>query len=198
MRPHRCLAGCSAKRYGTLLVPRPARSAAPRRRNGLAALLLAGALVALPAAARAEDDHPWWHCTVRVIHAIAPEAGKAGSAVKLDPKIEKMRPLLSKAPFTAWGEFALLDERPLDLKLKTPQSFQLPNGKTASLTFVEHLPGLDRRAHRVRVQLQIGNPARPALNTVFVVDEGGVVLQAGQPFKNGVLILGTSCAHAAK
>jgi hypothetical protein len=169
-----------------------------RPHRWLAVPLLACALAALPAVARADDDQPWWHCTVRVIHAIAAEAGKAPTAVKLDPKIEKMRPLLSKAPFTAWGEFALLDEKPLDLKLKAPQSFQLPNGKTASLTFIEHLRGQDGRAHRVRVQLQIGNPARPALNTVFVVDEGGVVLQAGQPFKNGVLILGTSCAHAAR
>jgi hypothetical protein len=141
-------------------------------------------------------------CTIRVIHAIdeqphSPEAHTdSHPALQIDPKIDKLRPFLVKPPFTAWREFVLLEKKYLQLVAKAPQHFVLPNGKAASLTFVEHLPDQSGRPHRVRLQLQIdksGEPGHPAMNTVFVVDEGGIVLQAGQRYEGGMLILGTSC-----
>jgi hypothetical protein len=171
------------------------------------AQLLGATLAILAAPAFAQSTAA--HCTVRIIHALenaepaaqgasaaAPAEGSGHSHVaKIDPKIVRLRPYLSKPPFTSWHEFVFLEEKALELAPKVAQTFTLPNGKPASLTYVEHLPAPAGK-HRVRLQLQIGEPAKPALNTVFVVDEGGVVLQAGQHFKKGLLVLGTSCEEA--
>ncbi len=164
----------------------------------------AGLVALAPLAASADEMGA--HCTVRIIHAletaeptVAPpaEPGKppAAPTAKIDPKIVRLRPYLSRPPFTSWREFVLLDEKSLELVPKVAQTFALPNGKSASLTYVEHLPAAAGK-HRVRLQLQIGDAAKPLLNTVFVVDEGGVVLQAGQHYKKGLLVLGTSCDEA--
>ena len=148
----------------------------------------------LGAASVAHAETEGARCIVRIIHAI--DAGTAGATtdVKIDSKIDRLRPYLLKPPFTAWREFVLLDRHSVDLEIKVPQKFPLPNGKTATLTFVEHLPATDGKHHRVRMQLQIDGPH--PLDTVFVVHEGGVVLQAGQRFQNGLLVLATSCDQA--
>ena len=138
-------------------------------------------------------------CTVRVIHALDPatatpeqhKQGAHGDPVKIDPRIDRLRPYLVKPPFTAWHEFVLLDKRSLELAPKVAQQVALPNGKIASLTFLEHLEPTDGKHHRVRMQLQIDGPKK--LDTVFVVHEGGVVLQAGQHYQGGLLVLGFSC-----
>ena len=145
-------------------------------------------------AGTARADHPA-RCTIRVIHAVDPGA-QPSAEVKIDPKLDKLRPYLLKPPFSAWREFILLEKKFVTLETKTPSAFVLPNGKPASLSFIEHLPDEPGHPHRVRLQLQIGDPAHPSLNTVFVVDEGGVVLQAGQHYNKGLLILGTSCEQA--
>lgn len=174
-----------------------------------AALAIATSLALPGVSAWADGDGA--RCVVRVIHAVDPNAGanaapaaadqpkaaaKAApeSGVKIDPRIDRLRPNLLKPPFTAWREFVLLDKRTLDLQPKVPQQVPLPNGKIASLTFLEHLPAIDGKHHRVRMQLQIDGPRK--LDTVFVVHEGGVVLQAGQHYQGGLLVLGTSCDQA--
>lgn len=166
----------------------------------IVASLTAGAALLLGGVAHADD--PSTRCTVRVVKAFEHGQGSVGAEtaapspdVHVDPKIDKLRPYFSHPPFTAWHEFVLIDERTLDLKLNAPQRFSLPNGKPVSLTFVEHLPDQPGHPHRVRVQLQLGDPAHPSLNTVFAVDEGAVVLQAGQRHKKCLLIVGTSCEH---
>ena len=173
-------------------------------RRALFGLLLGAPLgiAAMMASRAAAGDEPA-HCTMRVIHALEqvdppglkpePDANHDGAPdPKIDPKIDRLRPYLLRPPFTAWREFVLLDSRKIDLKMKEPQSFPLPNGKTATVTFVDHLPDQANR-HRVRVQLQIGDGKHRDLNTVFIVDEGSFVLQAGQPYKQGMLVLATSC-----
>ncbi len=175
-------------------------------------LLISAALAVLclaPLSASADDEVA--RCTVRIIHALeapapaapaappspggAPAEGTKPPAQKIDPKIVRLRPYLSRPPFTSWQEFVLLDEKTLDLVPKSPQTFVLPNGKPASLTYLEHVR-LAGAKHRVRLQLQIGEADKQLLNTIFMVDEGGVVLQAGQHYKKGMLVLGTSCEEA--
>src|SRR5262249_53114556 len=141
------------------------------------------ATAALPLAARA-DDKPA-DCVLRVIHAL-----KEGDGI--DPRITKLRPYLEKEQFRAWKKFILLDEKTATLQPKGAATFDLPNGRKAHLTYVEHLP--DEKSHRMRLHLTINDAAKKVLSTTFVLDEDGVVLQAGQPHRGGVLILGISCA----
>lgn len=150
-----------------------------------------------PGASAQAEEH--LVCTVRVIHAGDPAAGAQANepAPKLDPRIDRLRPFLLKPPFTAWRNFELLDSKTLDVVEGVPQSFTLPNEKVATLTLVQHLPDTGSKHHRVRMQLELGKGTPNSLKTVFVIDEGGLVLQAGQPHRHGMLVLGTSCTEGA-
>jgi hypothetical protein len=110
----------------------------------------------------------------------------------MDPNIKRLRPYLERAPFTAWKSFRLLGEKDLPIAEHASASFELPNGKQASLTYVGHFVAADGD-HRMRLQLGITDGAKKMLHTTFVLDEGGVVMQAGQRLGNGLLILGVSC-----
>jgi hypothetical protein len=124
-------------------------------------------------------------CMVRIVHALHEGQG-------IDPHIAELRPSLEKPPFTAWKQFKLLDEKTLELDPKGSANFALPNGKEGTLTYVDHL--LDRGGkHRLRLRLAIHDGPRVPVNTLFVLDEGGVVLQAGQHYQKGLLILGIRC-----
>jgi hypothetical protein len=148
-------------------------------------VLLGAGLVSLPAAAH-PDDEPVANCEVRIIHALHEGEG-------IDARITKLRPYLEKAPFTAWKQFKLLEDKDLPLAPHATDKFRLPNGKEGSLTYVDHLLREDRK-HRLRLRLAIHDGAKEVMNTVFVLDEGGVVVQAGQHYQRGLLILGVSCA----
>jgi uncharacterized protein YigE (DUF2233 family) len=124
-------------------------------------------------------------CDVRVIHALHDNQG-------IDPQINMLRPYLEKPPFTAWGHFKLLNKAELVIERKKAGEFALPNGKQASLTYMDHFIA-DDGDHRLRLQFAIRDGAHVVVKTVFVLDEGGVVLQAGQKFQDGLLILGISC-----
>ena len=141
------------------------------------------AMVVLPLAARA-DDRPA-KCVLRVIHALKDGEG-------IDPKITKLRPYLQKEQFAAWKKFVLLDEKEASLQPKGMATFDLPNGRKAELTYIEHVHG--DKVHRMRLHLSINENSKKVVNTTFVVDEGGVVLHAGQHHGAGMLILGVSCA----
>jgi hypothetical protein len=159
------------------------------------AALVVLALALGSTAARADGERQA-KCQIRVIHAIdaAPAApGAPQPELKMDPKLDKLRAYLLKPPFTSWHEFVLLEKKYVHLTAKAPEKFLLPNGKPASLTFVEHLPDEPGKPHRVRLQLTIGEPPHVALSTTFVIDEGGFVLTAGQHYEKGILVLGTSC-----
>ncbi len=145
-------------------------------RRALFGLLLGAPLgvaaMLAPHAVRADEPA---HCTMRVIHALEqveppggkpePDANHDGAPdPKIDPKIDRLRPYLLRPPFTAWREFVLLDKRTIDLKMKEPQSFPLPNGKTATVTFVDHLPdqkGIARIACACACRSAIRQAPRP-------------------------------------
>ncbi len=155
--------------------------------RGWASLVLAFVVSAAGGVARAESAQ----CDVPVIHAF--RNGDDGKAPVIDPGINRLKPYFEKAPFTAWGEFKLVDRRDLTIPVGGTASFALPNGREATLAFIEHLAGPGD--HRMRLKLVIDDRAKKnkMLDTTFVLDEGGVVLQVGQKYQGGVLIVGVSC-----
>jgi hypothetical protein len=154
-------------------------------RGGMAAVL--GAAMLLLAAGRARADAAT--CEIPVIHAVP-----GGGATQIDAKIDaQLKPYLSKAPFTAWHDFRLLDRKVLTLPEGGSTQFMLPGDRPATLTFLGHIGGPGE--HRMRLRLVIDHPEKKhrVLDTTFVLDEGGVVLHVGQRHDGGVLILGVSC-----
>jgi hypothetical protein len=139
------------------------------------------AIALLPAGVRAEEAPA--KCAVKIIHALKDGGG-------IDGKITRLRPYLEKEPFTAWNHFVLLEDKEIELKPKGTAEFDLPNGRRTTLTYVDHFVTDD---HRLRLRLTIHAKEKKVLDTTFVLDEGGVVLQAGQKHGNGLLVLGVSC-----
>ncbi len=139
-------------------------------------------------AAGASADEPA-RCKIQIVHALE----GPGS---IDPKLERLKPHLEKPPFTAWKRFALLEEKELEVKPGAPADFTLPNGKQGSLTYVDHLLR-DGGKHRLRLKLAISDSGKKLLETVIVLDEGGVFLQAGQKLQAGLLVLAFSCLTAS-
>jgi hypothetical protein len=155
-------------------------------------LLLSGLAGVAGLSARARADEPLAECAVRLIEA-DPEADSPGASTPfIDPKITNLKEYLTKAPFTSWKQFKLVDEKHLRLGPHAAEEFSLPNGRQASITYVDHLLREDHK-HRLRLRLTIHHGPKQVLDTVFVLDEGGVVLQAGQKCQKGRLILGISC-----
>lgn len=146
---------------------------------GLAVAMLAGGAAFADSAS----------CDIPVIHALPGGAANP----QLDPAIGTLRPYLTRPPFTAWHEFKLLDRKTLQVAQGGSQSFTLPNKRQATLAFLGHVPG--QGEHRLRLRLTIDHTERKhrALDTTFVLDEGGVVLHVGQQHQGGVLILAVSC-----
>jgi hypothetical protein len=130
-------------------------------------------------------------CEIPIVHAM--HNGDDGRAPEIDPQINKLRPYLLKAPFTAWREFKLLGRPELTIPQHGSQSFELPNGRTASLTFIGHSSGPGD--HRLRLRLLIEDKSKKdkMVDTTFVLDEGGFVLHVGQRYEGGILILAVSC-----
>jgi hypothetical protein len=154
-----------------------------------ALVLAAGITIAAGGSARAAETA---NCEVPIIHAVHDGDGRAP---EIDGRIQRLKPYLEKAPFTAWHEFKLLERKELQLPLHDAARFQLPNGREASLTFLAHSSGPGDDQHRMRLKLTIEDKAKghKVLDTTFVLDEGGVVLQVGQHYQGGVLVLGVSC-----
>lgn len=156
-----------------------------RAARGAAALVLGAAIVVGAGAARASETAT---CDVPIIHALP-----GGGATQIDSKIDALKPYLSKAPFTAWHDFRLLDRKTLTLQEGGSANFMMPDNRPATLTFVGHSVGKDE--HRIRLRLVIEHPEKQhrVLDTTFTLDEGGVVLHVGHRHDNGVLILAVSC-----
>jgi hypothetical protein len=133
-------------------------------------------------------------CEVPIIHAIR---GDQGKPQKFDAGITRLRGYFEKEPFTAWREFKLIERKELQFNGTGESKFMLPNGREATLSFVEHIRGIDASDHRMRLRLQIEaknkDKGRHMLDTTFVLEEGGVVLQGGQHYQGGVLVLAISC-----
>jgi hypothetical protein len=130
-------------------------------------------------------------CDVPIIQAL--HNGDDGRAPTIDERIQRLKPYLQKAPFTAWRDFKLVDRKELNVPEKGSSSFMLPNGREATLTFLSH--SVEPGDHRMRLQMKIEDKSKGTkmLDTTFVLDEGGVVLLVGQKFESGVLVLGVSC-----
>jgi hypothetical protein len=143
----------------------------------VAAVLFAGGL------AGAHEGGPA-KCNLRVVHAT-----KDGSGV--DPKLTPLRVYFEQPTFAAWHQFKLLEDKQLTIPPKGVANFDLPNGRKGTLTYVEHFE--EKKEHRLRIKLTIDRPDKRMLETTFVLDESGVVLQAGQRHEGGRLILAISC-----
>jgi hypothetical protein len=130
-------------------------------------------------------------CDVPIVHAL--HNGDDGRAPSIDNRIERLKPYLQKAPFTAWRDFKLLDRKQPTVSEGGSTSFVLPNGREATLSFLDHTEGPGD--HRLRLHMAIEDKQRQhkMLDTTFVLDEGGVVLLVGQKYESGVLVLGVSC-----
>lgn len=154
-----------------------------RLARGAAALAIGAALLLGGAAARADPAV----CDLPIIHA-SPGPG----ATQIDPKIDLLKPYLSKAPFTAWHDFQLVDRKMLTLEEGASSTFVMPDGRPATLSFLGHTSGPGE--HRMHLRLVIDNPEKHhhVLDTTFILDEGGVVLNVGHRHGN-ILILGVSC-----
>lgn len=154
----------------------------------LASTVLVAAVTGTAGHARAQMTAT---CEVPIIQA--QHNGDDGHAPTIDPKIERLKPYLQRAPFTAWRDFKLLDRKELRVAEKSSSSFVLPNGREATLTFLDHTEGPGD--HRLRLQMKIDDKAKATkmLDTTFVLDEGGVVLLVGQKHEGGILVLGVTC-----
>jgi hypothetical protein len=143
--------------------------------RGAAAVVLGALMLAGGGAARADSAT----CDVPIIHALP-----GGGATQIDPKIDMLKPYLSKAPFTAWHDFRLLDRKNLTLAENGSSQWMLPNSRQATLTFLGHTGGSGE--HRMRLRLVIDHLEKHHR----VLD---TTVPGGPPHDSGVLILGVSC-----
>jgi len=156
------------------------------------ALVLAAAGLAILATSRRAEAAPTASCEVPII--LGKQSGD-GRPPEIDERIQRLKPYLEKAPFTAWHQFKLLERKDLSVPEHGATEFTLPNGREATLSFLDHSGGAGDDHHRMRLRLLIEDKAKnkKVLDTTFVLDEGGVVLHGGQHFEGGVLVLGISC-----
>ena len=152
-------------------------------------LLALASVAAVDARAQAVETA---RCEVPIIHAVR---GDQSKPQHIDSGISRLRGYFEKEPFIAWREFKLLEKKELQFNGAGESKFMLPNGREATLSFVEHIRGVDQSDHRMRLRLQIEakNKKGRMLDTTFVLEEGGVVLQGGQHYQGGVLVLAISC-----
>ncbi|HZS39034.1 MAG TPA: hypothetical protein VFF06_19520 [Polyangia bacterium] len=151
-------------------------------------LRLALIFSSLAASAMARAEEPTAKCSLRIIMA-------QHDAPFVDPQITKLRPYLEREPFDDWKHFKLVNAKEMSLQPKGSDSEKLPNGRTATITYVEHVMTAQGK-HRVKLRLEIDHGAKKELNTQLVLDEGGVFLQAAQKKQTKeteMLILGISC-----
>ena len=143
-------------------------------------LALALLLLSLPARA---DDQPAARCTLRVVHALPQEGG-------VDDKLQPLRARLLRAPFREWKTFRLLSAEERELQPTGAVEYPLPEGRKAHLVYSEH--AMEKGKHVVRGTLGLDG-VRSSARTMFSLDEGGVLLVAGQRHAGGILIYALSC-----
>lgn len=136
------------------------------------------AMMLLPTVAFADGARV--HCTVRSVHALKAEGG-------LDAKLEPLRHILQKEPFTVYKTFRLLEQQERDLVQNVAVEFGLVNGKKLTLTFMERL--IDEK-ERTRLRFTL---AYPGLNTQQKVGDGATMPLVVGEFKGGTLLLATTC-----
>jgi hypothetical protein len=107
----------------------------------------------------------------------------------IDPAIGKM-PQLTKPPFSVFNTYRLLDKKVISLELGKSGPYTLPNGRILQVTFVE--PTTEKRFHiKVAINQPGGNGSYLKLLEV-TAEPNEPFFVAGQPYKDGVLVLGIS------
>jgi hypothetical protein len=118
---------------------------------------------------------------IMVLHAtMVPGPGS------IDPAIGKM-PQLQKPPFSVFNTYRLLDKKLIPLEVGKTGPYTLPNGRVLQVTFAN--PTTDKRFH---IQVAINQPGGNAYLKLLEVTAGAneTFFVAGQPYKDGVLVLG--------
>jgi hypothetical protein len=124
------------------------------------------------------------HVEIMVLYAtMAPGPGS------IDPAIGKM-PQLTKPPFSVFNTYRLLDRKVIPLELGKSGPYTLPNGRILQVTFMDPTP--EKRFHiKVAINPPSGNGSYLKLLEV-TAEPNDPFFVAGQPYKDGVLVLGIS------
>lgn len=150
------------------------------RKTTIGALLVSGVLAG-PAGA---GENEAASCSLRVVNALPGDGG-------VDEKLAPLKARLQRAPFLPWKSFRLLSEERRVLKPTESAEYELPGGRKARLVYTEHASTPDGK-HHVRGSFALQGD-RSSSRTMFSLDEGGVLLIAGQTHAGGILIYALSC-----
>ncbi len=125
-------------------------------------------------------------CMVRQILASQTPGG-------VDPKLQFLKGQLSKEPFKGYKSFKLLAENELALANRQPGKLTLLTKQDLGLAYKEKLSVAGGKA-RMRMHLTLTNAEKQTiLDTLYAIDEGGTLLQAGMPFQEGTFVLALTC-----
>ena len=162
------------------------------------ALFSLGAVLTLPAYAGSGQQHPSPSASassapvvphkqeavqpllaeVLILHATNEKKG-------IDPRIGKL-PELSKAPFSTYDSYDVLDRARLPLKKDEPQNLKLPNGRTLQVGLLDE-PQPDSVRLSASINRPNGKEFLPLLEVKAHVGQAFIV--AGQSYKKGILVL---------
>jgi len=124
-------------------------------------------------------------CVVRQILASQAPGG-------IDPKLAFLKQQLSNQPFSGYKSFKLLQENTLALSGGTAQSLPLVTNQTLGLAYKEKLSVAGGKI-RMRMQMTLAQGEKKVLDTLYAIDEGGTLLQAGQKYQDGTFVLAITC-----
>jgi|ERR1700722_1921537 hypothetical protein len=96
-------------------------------------------------------------------------------------------PQLTKPPFSVFNTYRLLDKKIIPLQVGGTGPFTLPNTRVLQVTFVNQTP--EKRFH---IQVAINQPGGKSYLKLLEVTAGAneTFFVAGQPYKDGILVLG--------
>jgi hypothetical protein len=115
---------------------------------------------------------------VLILHATNEKKG-------IDARIGKL-PELSKAPFSSYDSYQVLDRARLPLKKDEPPTLKLPNGRTFQVRLLDE-PGVDSVRLSASINRPNGKEFLPLLEVKAHVGQAFIV--AGQSYKKGILVL---------
>ena len=145
-------------------------------------MLLLSSLASAPARAQA----PTAQCSMTEFLASNDKKG-------VDPKLEKLKGKLTKAPFTAYDTFTSLGDSAATLGRGKPTATKLANGQV-TLLFKDKLTVADAKA-RLRLGIEIDDKTGTRiLSTVVTMDSGDTIIQGPKPYEQkGSWFLALSC-----
>ncbi len=149
-----------------------------RFRLAVLALVLAAPLAAAHAA-------PAARCVATEILASNEKKG-------VDPRLDSMKSKLGAPPLSSFDTFKVIGQQTLTLERQKPASSPLTYGHL-TLLFKDQLAVQGGKA-RLRVGVDLDDKdGHRKVSTVVVVDSGGSVMIAGEPYQNGTYILNLAC-----